>query len=145
MFNTDHQIRLREFNALLRLPIYVDLFRDVLNRWTSDPICLSITCSKHKIHTDKFRRPRVYDSKQAMAIDICIMSICCLQCLMANIIFGFNDGQNLCQKVNLFLIWCELMDTYVDTGAFIICHLVEVAKTTHKNVIGVLGIVTLIA
>jgi len=37
------------------------------------------------------------------------------------------------------------MSTHVHTRAFIIYHLVEVAKTTHENVIGVGGIITTIA
>jgi len=41
--------------------------------------------------------------------------------------------------MKLFLIWCALTGTHADTEAFIIRHLVEVAKTTHENVIGVRG------
>jgi len=41
------------------------------------------------------------------------------------------------KKVELFIIWCALTCTYVDTSAFITCHLTEVAKTTHQNVISV--------
>jgi len=58
---------------------------------------------------------------------------------MANIILGRNDSQNLHKKVELFLIWCTLMGTHANTGAFVIHHLVEVGKTTHENAIGMGG------
>jgi len=58
---------------------------------------------------------------------------------MASIIFQRNDSHNVCRKVELFVIWYTLMGTCADTGAFIICYLMEVVKTTHKNVIGVGG------
>jgi len=54
---------------------------------------------------------------------------------MANIIFGRNDSQNIYRKAGLFLIWYTLAGTHVDTRAFIIRHLIKVAKTTHENVI----------
>jgi len=47
--------------------------------------------------------------------------------------------------VELFIIWCALSGTSIDTGAFIICHLTEVVKTTHKNVLSIGGTVTAIA
>ena len=64
---------------------------------------------------------------------------------MANIIFKRNDSQNICRKAKLFLIWCTLTGTHADTGAFIIRHPMEVGKTTHENVIGVRGTITMIA
>jgi len=64
---------------------------------------------------------------------------------MANIIFWCNDSQNLCKKVELILIWCALTVTHANTRAFIIRHLLEVAKATHGNVIGVGGTITVIA
>jgi len=63
---------------------------------------------------------------------------------MANIILRQNDSQNVYGKAKLFLIWCALTKTLADTGAFIIHHFVEVAKTTHSNVIGVRGTITAI-
>jgi len=45
----------------------------------------------------------------------------------------------------LFIIWCALSGTPIDTGAFIIGHLAEVAKTSNKNFISVGGIITAIA
>ena len=64
---------------------------------------------------------------------------------MGNIIFKRSDNQNVCRKAKLFLIWCALTGTHVDAEGFIIRHLVEVAKTTPENVIGVGGIITIIA
>jgi len=58
---------------------------------------------------------------------------------MVDIIFGHNDSQNFCMKAKLFLTWCALIGTRADTKAFIIRHLVEMAKTLHENVIGVEG------
>ena len=40
--------------------------------------------------------------------------------------------------------WCVVTGTHADNGVFIICNLVEVAKTTHENVIGAGGTVTAI-
>ena len=45
----------------------------------------------------------------------------------------------------MFIIWCALPGTPIDTGAFIIRHLAEVAKTSNRNVISVGGTVTAIA
>ena len=43
------------------------------------------------------------------------------------------------------MIWCALTWTHADIGAFIIRHLVEVARTTYENVIGVVGTITAMA
>ena len=43
-----------------------------------------------------------------------------------------------------FFIWCALTGTHEYFNDFIICHLAEVAKTTHKNVIGVGGTIKVI-
>ena len=56
-----------------------------------------------------------------------------------------NDSQNICRKTKLFLVWCALTGIHADTEAFIIRHIVEVAKTTHDNAIGVEGTSTAIA
>ena len=61
-----------------------------------------------------------------------------------NIIFDSNDNQNGCRKAELFIIWCALSGTPIDTGAFIICHLADVAKVSNKNVICIGGTVTAI-
>ena len=126
---------LKGFNNLLHLPNFPDSFCDVPQRGRPNPVWLSITCSKRKMRIDRFGRPRVYDPRQAKAIDIYNPTIQYLQRLMANIIFGRNDSQNVCQKGELFLLWCALSGTHVDIGAFILRHLTEVAKTTHENVI----------
>jgi len=42
----------------------------------------------------------------------------------------------------LFIIWCALSGTSIDTRVFIIRHLAEVAKTSNKNVIRAGGTVT---
>ena len=60
-------------------------------------------------------------------------------------IFGHCDCQNVCKKVAWFLIWCALSGMHVDIEAFLIPHLLEVAMTTHENVIGVGGTITTIA
>jgi len=86
----------------------------------------------------------VYEHMQTKATHICNVNICYLQRLMASIIFGRNDSHNVCNKAELFLIWCALIRTHRNTGAFIIRHLVEVAKTTHENVIGVWGVRSLL-
>ena len=57
MFNTNHQMSLREFNALLHLRINVDTFRDVLSWWRLDLVWLSITCSKCKTYTASLGDP----------------------------------------------------------------------------------------
>jgi len=82
---------------------------------------------------------------QAKATNIFNVNIRYLQHLMANIIFGRNDSQNVCRKAELFLICCAFNGAHADTSTFIIRHLVEVAKTTHENVIGVWGTITMIA
>ena len=128
-----------KFSGLLHLPVYPDSFRDMLSRSRSNVVWLRITCSKRKLYTDKLGWPRVYDPRQAKATDICNINIRYLQHLMANIIFGHDDSQSMCRKVELFLLWCALTGTHVDIGVFIIRHLVEVAKTTYKNVIGMEG------
>ena len=103
-------------------------------RWKPDPAWLSITCAKHKTYTDRFGWPRVHDPRQAKATNICNLTIRYLQHLLANIVFGRNDSQNVCRKRELFLLWCALFGTHVDIGAFILRHLTEAAKTTHENV-----------
>jgi len=125
--------------------VHSNSFRDVPNRWHPDPAWLSITCSKQKSYIDRFERPRVYDPRQVKATDICDFNICYSQHLMANIIFGRNDSQNVCRKAELFFICCALTGAYADTGVFIIHHLVEVAKTTHENIIGVGGTIIAVA
>jgi len=50
--------------------------------------------------------------------------------------FRHHDNQNISRKEALFIIWCALNGNHVDMGAFIICHLMEVAKTTSSNIIG---------
>jgi len=97
------------------------------------------------LHNDRFGRPHIYNPWQAKATNNCNLNICYLQRLIANVIVGHNDSQNVCQKVELFLIWCALLGTHADTGAFLIHLLLEVAKTTYKNVIGVGGTITIIA
>jgi len=64
---------------------------------------------------------------------------------MTNIIFGRNDHQNVFRKAELFLLWCALTGTYANIRAFIVRHLVGVDKTTHDNVIVVVGTITAIA
>jgi len=54
---------------------------------------------------------------------------------MVNMVFGCHDSQNMCQKGLLIIILCTLNDKHVNTSAFALCHLVEVVKTTHNNVI----------
>ena len=120
MFNTDHRMSLRGFNNLMHFPNHPDSFCDVPQRWKPDPAWLSITCAKRKTYTDRFGRPRVYDPRQAKATDICNPSIRYLQRLLANIVFGRNDSQNVCRKGELFLLWCALSGTHVDIGAFIL-------------------------
>jgi len=67
------------------------------------------------------------------------------RCLMASIIFGYHDRYNVWKKAKLFIIWCVLDEKYVNTGAFIIHHLVEVVKTTCKSIIGVGGTLIVIS
>jgi len=102
MFNTDHRMSLKGFNNLLHFPNHPDSFCDVPQRWKLDSVWLSITCAKRKTYSDRFRRPRVYDPRQAKATDICNPTIRYLQRLMANIIYGRNDSQNVCRKGNYF-------------------------------------------
>ena len=45
----------------------------------------------------------------------------------------------------MFVIWCAISGTPMDTGAFIICHLADVAKVSSMNVISISGTVTAIA
>ena len=71
----------------------------------------------------------MYDPRQAKATDICNLTIRYLQRLMANIIFGRSDSQNVCRKGELFLLWYALFGTHVDIEAFILRHLTEVAKS----------------
>ena len=136
---------LRGYSKLLHFSIYEDSFRDVPTRWRLNPIWLNITYSKRKIYTDKFRRSRIYDSRQTKITDICDIDIRYLQKLRANIIFGHNDSQNVSRKAELFLIWYTLTGTHADTKIFIIRHLLEVVNTIHKNEIGAGGIITAIA
>lgn len=42
------------------------------------------------------------------------------------------------------IIWCDLNVEHIVTKVSILCHLVEVIKTTHNDVIGVGGVVTTI-
>ena len=63
---------------------------------------------------------------------------------MANVISRRNDSQNVCRKAELFLIWCALLSMHADPKAFIIRHLLEVAKTTYENVLGLGGTITVI-
>jgi len=58
------------------------------------------------------------------------------------VIFGGKDSQNVCRKVELFLIWCVLSSTHVDIRAFIICRLLEVSMITREKLIGVGGTIT---
>jgi len=69
-------------------------------------------------------RSQVFDSRQAKATDVFNMSLRCLQHLMANVIFGQHDGR----KVQLFIIWCDLNGTHVNTGAYNIDQLQNVVK-----------------
>jgi len=145
MFNIDHRMSLRMFNDLLRLPVADGAYRDVPSLWRPDPVWLSITCSKRKDFHDRWGRLRVYDPRQAKATDICNVNLRYLQRLTANIVFSRNDSQNGCRKAELFIIWCALSGTPIDTGAFIIRHLAEVAKPSNRNVLSVGGTVTTIA
>jgi len=47
--------------------------------------------------------------------------------------------------VELFIIWCKLSGTSIDTGAFIIRYLEKVARTTHKNALSIGGMITAIS
>lgn len=145
MFSIDHRLSLRMFNDYLRLPVADGAYRDVPSLWRPDPVWLSITCSKRKAYQDRWGRPRVYDPRQAKATDICNVNLRYLQRLTANIIFSRNDTQNGCRKAELFIIWCALSGTPIDTGAFIIRHLAEVAKPSNRNVLSVGGTITAIA
>lgn len=58
-----------------------------------------------------------------------------LQRLTANIIFGRNDNRNGCRKDELFIVWCALSGIAIDTRAFIIRHLAEVAKPSNRNIL----------
>ena len=129
-------MNLRGFNELRHFSVYEDSFRDVTNTWRPDPIWLTITCSKQKTYSDQFERPRICDRRQVKTTDICNLNIHYLQRLMVNIILGAMIAKMFVGK-RLFHVWCVLTGTHADTGAFIICHMMEVAKTTHKNVIGV--------
>lgn len=133
------------FNDLLRLPVLDGAYRDVPSLWRPDPVWLSITSSKRKEYYDRWGRPTVFGPRQAKATDICNVNLRYLQRLTANIVFGRNDNQNGCRKAELFIIWCAMSGTPIDTGAFIIRHLVEVAKPSNRNVISVGGTVTAIA
>ena len=106
---------------------------------------MSITCSKRKDYHDRWGKLRIYDPRQEKATDICNVTLRYLQRLTANIIFSRNDSQNGCRKAELFIIWCALSGTPIDTGAFIIRHLAEVAKTSNQNVLSVGGTITAIA
>ena len=46
--------------------------------------------------------------------------------------------------MELFIIWCALSGTPMDTRAFFIRHLAEVAQSTHKNVLSIRGTMTTI-
>ena len=64
MFNNDHCISLKGFNNLLHFPNHLDSFYNVPQRWKLDLIWLSITCTKRKTYSNRFRRPRIYDPRQ---------------------------------------------------------------------------------
>lgn len=96
MFNINHRMNLRMFNELLRFPVVDRAFRDVPSLWQPNPVWLSITCSKRKEYTDRWRRPRIFYPRQAKATDICNVNLRYLQRLTTNIIFGCNDSQNYC-------------------------------------------------
>jgi len=145
MFNTNHRMSLRSFNDLLHFLVCENSFCYVPTTWRPDPVWLSITCSKRKTYTTRFGGPCTYFSRQTKAIDICNINIRHLQRLMANIIFGRNGSKNVYRKAELFLTWCALTGTHADIGAFIILRLIEVAKTSHENVIGVRDTITAIA
>ena len=145
MFNIDHLMSLRMFNELWRFPMVDGAHRDVPSLWRPDPIWLSITCSKRKEYTDRWGRHRVFNSRQAKATDICNVNLRYLQRLTANIVFGCNNNQNGYRKAELFIIWCALSGTPIDTGAFIIRLLEEVVRTSNRNVISVGGTITAIA
>ena len=98
MFNTNHWMSLRGFNELFHLLVNADALRDVPGLRILDPVWLSITCFKHKTYTDRFGRPRIYVPMKAKAMDICNISTRYLQCVMANIIFGSLDSQNVYKK-----------------------------------------------
>ena len=144
MFNVDHRMNLRMFNGSLKFPVIDGVYRDVTSLWRPDPIWKSVTCSKRKAYIDQFRRPRFFDPQQAKAIDICNINVRYLQCLTANIIFSRNDNQNGYRKAELFIICCALSGTPIDTRAFIIRHLAEVAKLSNRNCISIGGTVTAI-
>lgn len=145
MFNFDHRMSLRMFNDLLRFPVTDGAYRDVPSLFRTDPVWLNITCSNRKQYRDRWGRPRVFDPRQAKATDLCNVNLRYLQRLTANIIFGRNDNQNGCRKAELFIVWCALSGTPIDTGAFIIHHLAEVAKPRNRNVLSVGGTITAIA
>jgi len=142
MFNIDHRMSLRMFNDLFRFLVVDGAFRDVPSLWRSDPVWLSITCSKRKEYHDWWGRPSIFDPRQAKATDIYNVNMRYLQRLTANIIFRRKDNQNGFWKAELLIIWCALSGTPIDTGAFIIRHLAEVDKTSNKNLISVGGTVT---
>ena len=52
-----------------------------------------------------------------------------------NIIFGRQDSQIVCKNAKLLIPWCALKREHIDIGGFILCCVMEVAKTTHYNVI----------
>jgi len=145
MFNIDHRMNLRMFKKLWGFPMVDRAFRDVPSLWSLDPVWLSITCSKRKEYTNQRGRPRIFYPRQAKAADICNVNLQYLQCLTASIIFGGNDNQNGCRKAELFIIWCTLLGTPMDTGVSIIRHFGKVAKTSNRNVISVDGSITAIA
>ena len=116
MFNIDHRMSLRMFNELLRFPVVDGAYKDAPSLWRPNPIWLSITFSKWKESTDRWGRHRVFAPRQAKATDICNVNLRYLQCLTANIVFGRNDNQNGCQKVELFITWYALSGTPIDTG-----------------------------
>ena len=145
MFNIDHRMSLIMFNDLLHFPVVDGAYRDVAPLFSPDPIWLNITCDKRKSYTDSRGHPRIFDPRQAKATDICNLNLRYLQRLTANIIFGRNDNQNGCRKAELFIIHCALSSTPIDSGAFLIRHLADVAKTSNRNVLSVGGTITAIA
>jgi len=129
MFNGDVKISFMDFNELLHLPLHSYGNKDELDTWNLHPTWLNATCSKTKIHHGRWDKPRIFDHRQAKETDICNINIGYLQCLMLNMIFSHHDTQNVCRNAELFTIWSALNDSYIDTGTFICCHLVEATKT----------------
>ncbi|KMS98576.1 hypothetical protein BVRB_4g092630 [Beta vulgaris subsp. vulgaris] len=124
LYNEEHKWTLTRFNEILGLcpggP------RLTPQHWSADPVWQLLTGAT------------TYDSKMSPANHIRHPALRYVQRLLANTVFGRQEGSKA-RKDELFMIYQMLHALPIDTGAFFIKQMKELATTTTKKGAIVLG------